>query len=127
MKVVAIDNDEIFCFLIVELLNKCGVEDVESYLHAEDALFALKKQQNEKALPDLILLDINMPVMDGWDFLTAFGQTHWSKTIPIWVLSSSDYPEDIRRARAYPTVQDVLLKPVSMQTLKEKLQQHMEL
>ena len=71
--------------------------------------------------PDIIFLDINMPVMDGWEFLEAYRaiEEKLPDTISIYLVSSSVDKNDIMRSRQFKYVTDYLVKPV----YKEKFSQ----
>jgi CheY-like chemotaxis protein len=86
------------------LLRKTGLE-VRAAHHGLDALRKLQ----EDGPPRLMVVDLNMPVMDGWDFLQQC-----PPGIPIVVLSGVD---DVYRTRAHPDVVAVLQKPVTMDAL----------
>lgn len=77
--------------------------------------------ENGKASPDLILLDINMPVMDGWDFLEKFSEMSVSKDIPVVMLTSSINPDDIEKAKSHQLVKGFLSKPLNREKLDEVL------
>ncbi|MFZ6052644.1 response regulator [Halocola ammonii] len=120
-----IDDDPIYVFgakRVMELADFC-----KSYLifhNGEDALnqlSALIEKGDQEALPDLILLDLNMPIMDGWQFLEEFSRIPCCKKITIFIVSSSVNPSDIEKAKEYSQVSDYLIKPVTMQRLKEVL------
>jgi len=66
-------------------------------------------------LPDVILLDINMPIMDGWDFLEwhKANKTRFAKDVPIFMVSSSIDWRDIERAKNYESVIDYMSKPLT--------------
>lgn len=66
-----------------------------------------------EALPDLILLDINMPVLDGWQFLAAFSALPKPREVPVIMLTSSIDPQDMARAHAFPSVRGFFSKPLS--------------
>ena len=64
-----IDDDIIYQTIINKLIQKSGVFSTHSsFMNGKDAITALKNvlEQDESCVPDIILLDINMPVMDGW-------------------------------------------------------------
>ena len=65
------------------------------------------------------LLDLNMPLMSGWEFLELFNNEKYSifRDIPIIVLSSTIDPEDINKSKSYPNVIDFLPKPITSETL----------
>ncbi|GER60406.1 response regulator [Patiriisocius marinus] len=74
-------------------------------------------------LPDLILLDLNMPIMDGWQFLDNFTQIEVDKKIIIYIVSSSIDPVDIERSKKYGMVSNFVVKPISTDKVKEIMQE----
>jgi CheY-like chemotaxis protein len=78
---------------------------------------------NAQMLPDIILLDINMPVMDGWDFLDAYSPLHSqvAKKIRIYILSSSISESDMDKANRNPLVSRFVSKPIPESLLEEFL------
>lgn len=118
-----IDDDPIFVFgikKIMELVGFCNGFMV--FCNGEEALNNIKAiiSANEK-LPDVILLDLNMPVLDGIQFLEEFTKVPCKKKIIIYVVSSSVDPEDILRAKSFENVSDYIVKPISVEKLKEIL------
>lgn len=118
-----IDDDPIYVLCtkrIMELADFC-----ESFLifhngkEALDRLTAIIK--NGEHLPALILLDLNMPVMDGWEFLDEFIKVPAPQKITIYIVTSSIDPADVERAKQYDNVNNYLVKPVTVNTLKEIL------
>lgn len=74
-------------------------------------------------VPDLILLDLNMPLMDGWEFLDALGELALTRQVCVFVLTSSIHPDDMAKATHYQLVKGYFSKPLDkpnvsrMQTL----------
>ena len=73
---------------------------------------------NMDSLPDLILLDINMPRMNGHEFLEEWSNRHRSEIPVIVMLTSSELKSDSDRAQQYPFVKDCILKPLNKTTLE---------
>jgi len=92
--VFVVDDDKVHHFIIKKLLEKNNIQVNPSFFeNGHDALSDLKAKLNESEnLPDLILLDINMPILDGWQFLEEFKEIKKSisKDITICVVSSSE-------------------------------------
>jgi CheY-like chemotaxis protein len=91
--------------------------------HSEDGKVTLdfiKSNRSEaENLPDIILLDLNMPKFSGWDFLRNFKNVYptLKKKIDIFILSSSIDPMDQKRSRDYPFVKGFFIKPLHKDTL----------
>lgn len=86
---------------------------VDEFLLAKEALAKLK----EGHLPELIILDINMHPMDGWEFLSEFEKLNLK--VPEVMCSSSVDPEDLRKAEDHPLVRNFLSKPLMPEHIKE--------
>lgn len=109
-----VDDDEIFQFLTRKVIEETGiVNQVKVFSNGLDAINYLKDGDGSKVLPDVIFLDLNMPVMDGWEFLEAYKQLQsgLEKPIPIYIISSSIAPTDVQKAKANSAVKDYIIKP----------------
>ncbi len=121
--VFVVDDDKIFHFIIKKLLvsNNINVEP-EFFENGLQAIEGIKsKLDNEQAPPDLILLDINMPILDGWQFLEEFRalKNRIQKEIFIYIISSSDNTVDRTRANDFKDeIKDYYLKPITIDGLK---------
>ena len=116
-----IDDDPIFIFgtkRIMQLTNFCeGFMIFHNGKEAYENLNAIII--NKEKLPDIILLDLNMPVWDGWQFLDEFIQIPNKTEITIYIITSSVDPEDIEKAKSYDAVSNYIVKPITIDKLKE--------
>lgn len=112
-----IDDDMIYQFAVKLNLKQLQLADsVLCFSNGELAkLYMIENAQKPDALPDVILLDINMPIMDGWDFLEWFKEfkENLAKSIPIFMVSSSIDWRDIEKAKSYEEVVDYMSKPLT--------------
>jgi two-component system, chemotaxis family, chemotaxis protein CheY len=121
-----VEDDKANNFLCKITLEEVGITNTRSFLRAELALNDLKEiAEKGESFPSLILLDINMPAMDGWGFLNEYRKlsAEIRSNISVLLFSTSDHPRDIEKAKFYPEVLDFLAKPMSediANSLKEK-------
>lgn len=120
-----IDDDDINNFLSKEIINMhLPHAKIDSYTKAEEALkYIEEKLQSEQPLPDIILLDINMPLMDGWGFLRALDRLDLQKLLykKIFLCTSSVYHEDKLKAQTFAFVKKLYVKPISEADLDEMI------
>jgi len=118
-----VDDDPMSSFYIKRLAELGEVANIITiYNNAQGALdYLVNYKKSDQNLPDIILLDIYMPGIDGWGFLQEFKKFKDSleKKIEIYIISSSTHPQDISKAKAIPEVKDYFQKPVTMELLKE--------
>ncbi len=130
LKIMLIDDDDISSFIYRKIIEKAGLtkDHISTFLRGQDALSHLEKTiDSVTEFPDLILLDINMPVMDGWGFLDHYSENIWpnlSKRVVVCMLSSSVYQEDINRANSYTQVSDYISKPLTTAVLEDLIDKH---
>ncbi len=117
--VMCIDDDSIVQMLSeIILLENNFCEKIIPALDGKEGLnyFLIQKllPLNMQKIPSLIFLDINMPIMDGWDFLATFNEefTTFHQQIKVIILSSSENPADIKKAKANSLVLDFIPKPL---------------
>ena len=127
VSILLVDDDEINNFISVKLIKKTLINtEISTCLngrHAIDRLIEIKNRNSEE-LPDYILLDINMPIMNGWEFLDEYERLHLDpkgKT-KIYIISSSVFNNDIIKAKSYELVRDFISKPLSIDKIKEVLE-----
>ena len=120
--VLLIDDDEVSNFLSKSALEQFGQSrNITSTLSAKQALAYLKDQLEKNEAPDLIILDISMPEMDGWEFLREYNKLNSSlkAKIAIVVLSASVHPYDEEKAEAFDIVNAFKSKPITVDMVKD--------
>ncbi|KAA5539666.1 response regulator [Adhaeribacter rhizoryzae] len=122
--ILVVDDDESYRFLVKRFLLRSGFD--QQIITAHNGWEALQKLQTMAAhgdkLPEFIFLDINMPVMDGFEFLeavTQLSQLNLSQT-KIYMCSSSRLAKDKEQAYLYP-IAGFLTKPLTLEVLKSIL------
>lgn len=116
-----VEDDPISALLIKKSLDK--IDEFGQHFHFVNgklAIDGLKKfSRKNGGNPDLILLDINMPIMNGWQFLDSLVDDPSFSSIEIVILSSSIDPYDIEKSKYYNNVSGFLSKPLNVVKLKK--------
>tara|TARA_R110000868_G_scaffold145181_2_gene365172 strand:- start:80673 stop:81092 length:420 start_codon:yes stop_codon:yes gene_type:complete len=117
-----VDDDDIYQFTMVKTIESLQlVNNIIVFSDGEEALnFMLENLNKEDELPDVIFLDINMPIMDGFQFMEEYVKIkpELGKKILIYMVSSSVDPIDIARAKKISDISDYIIKPVKKGELK---------
>ena len=116
---IILDDDVIIDFLHKKILKQAGINSsIETVYNGKLALEKLVDYNNSFHESDsvLVLLDLNMPILDGWGFLKEFEQlkTNLNYDVDIFILSSSTNSNDISRSKSNPFVRGYLKKPLSL-------------
>jgi response regulator of citrate/malate metabolism len=118
-----IDDDPMASFYIKRLAELGELADIITiYDKARGAIdYLLHHRQNLEHLPDVILLDIYMPDLDGWGFVEEYGKIkdQLAKKVDIYIISSSGHLKDINRAKSIPEIKAYIQKPVTKDKLRE--------
>jgi CheY-like chemotaxis protein len=131
-QIFCIDDDPITLMLCKKVIIKASFSnEIITSQNGEEALLYFNKikyntDNKLKKHPELIFLDLNMPVMGGWEFLDIFNTIDYSEfsSIKVVVLSSTIDPEDLKKSKSYPMVIDFLSKPITtsmLEYLKNKI------
>lgn len=121
-----VDDDDIYRFIIQKTIQKKSLADKTlMFANGLEALeFLQKKRDDNTELPDVILLDLNMPIMDGWQFLEEYIylKPKMGKKITLFVVSSSVDSKDLIKASKIAEVTDFIIKPITAEKLFNALQ-----
>ena len=119
--IMLVDDDPIFNLLTSKALERIGfTNDFQTASNGEQALRLINSYYSgTHSLPDVIFLDLNMPIMDGFGFVEAFQRlkTPRRKKTKIVILTSSTDPGDIQRAKELG-IEHYLTKPVTEHSLR---------
>lgn len=116
-----VDDDPLYNFGTKKLLEFTSfTEEVSFFLNGEAAWKDFEKRSRDGAsLPDVILLDINMPIMNGWQFLDLISAAKFTHPVKIFVISSSINQDEMDRAKTYALVVDYITKPMTLDKFKD--------
>jgi CheY-like chemotaxis protein len=123
--ILCVDDDPITLMLCKKVIAKTSFsKSIMTAQNGEDALLlfdslTLSNVNEIDNVPELIFLDLNMPVMGGWEFLDSFSSDKYLAyhSVKVVVLSSTIDPEDLQKAKKYPMVIDFLSKPITLSML----------
>ncbi len=123
--ILVIDDDPVVGLLVERANYKVQLaEQVISFYSAVDGLdYLLTLADQRKEAPEVIFLDICLPIVSGWQFLEQFNAFGWSETA-IYMLASSTDQEQINRAKKVASVKDYIVKPFTtgrLRTIKNQL------
>jgi len=120
--ILVVDDDDITNFLTQRILSRIKpTAQIIVATNGEEALrmiYSVAKKDHR--CPDLILLDVNMPVMNGLEFLTSFSSTELRKSCRIVVVTTSNNKSDFAALKEYG-IEEIISKPVTMSRMEEVL------
>lgn len=116
-----IDDDPIFVFGAKKVMELADfAKSFMIYHNGLDAIQALEPiLRSGGGAPDVILLDLNMPVMDGWQFLDKLILIPTAQQVTLYIVTSSIDPADVEKAKQYELVSDYIVKPITKEHLVE--------
>ena len=117
---IVIDDSKLDCFIAEKVIRNTGKsESIKSFLMATDALDHVKSAKPQQGAHTIMLVDIQMPIMNGFEFVEAF------ETLPpeitghytLYIISSSINENDLKRVHTYSSVKQFINKPLTSNTL----------
>lgn len=119
--VYVVDDDPLYTFSmnkVLKLTDFC--HEAKFFKNGQEALDELiPSLTGEGKIPDVIFLDISMPLMNGWQFLDNLAQYPLNEEIKIFIVSSSIDPYDTGKSSSYAIVTDYIYKPITIEKMKE--------
>lgn len=112
-----IDDDPIYQILINKIIALSDTDyEIIRFKNGKEALDNFRNDPNN--LPEIILLDLEMPIMDGWDFMSEINK-HVTGQTAIYIVSSSISYEDKERAKTFPKIKGYFSKPINSDIIQE--------
>jgi CheY-like chemotaxis protein len=116
IRIAVVDDDQVYQFIINRTVSKLTLDSkILSFSNCADFYNFLKRNLSQpQLLPDLVLLDLNSPFMNGWEFLNEFKSLKNSipKEMHIYMVTSSVDPADSRKADNYDELSGFFQKPI---------------
>jgi response regulator RpfG family c-di-GMP phosphodiesterase len=114
-----VDDNE-FVLMISEklILNHPAFDKISSFTNGQLALDSLKLTiESKEQLPEVIFLDLSMPVMNGWEFLNTISMIPEAEEIAVYLFTASKDPEDVEKAKTYFQVKGFISKSLAKHEL----------
>jgi CheY-like chemotaxis protein len=118
--VYVVDDDPLYIFSmkkVLKLTEFCN--EAKFFKNGQEALDDLIPQLEEGILPDIMFLDISMPLMNGWELLDHLVKYPRAREMKIFIVSSSIDPYDTGKSSSYHIVTDYIYKPITIEKMKE--------
>ncbi|MBW4360826.1 response regulator [Flavobacterium taihuense] len=120
--IMCVDDDPISLMLFKKVVNKAlFANEIINATNGEEAIILFNTINNTTNLkkPQLIFLDLNMPLMSGWEFLDLFNASNFFNlnNTKVIILTSTIDPEDIKKSKSYSNVIEFLSKPITIEML----------
>lgn len=125
LKFIVVDDSKLDCFIAEKIIKNTGKsESIISFQEARQALNHISTAPADEQVQTIVLVDIQMPVMNGFEFVEAFEKLPENITnhYTIYVISSSINDNDLNRVHLYPSVKQFLNKPLNSNNLAILLQ-----
>ena len=114
--IILVDDDPNFNWVSSKLIEKAAPDlKVNTYANGKTALDFFLKGNAEEKIHYIIFLDINMPIMNGWEFMDALEENDLARSysIEVYIVTSSTDPSDKETAKSHRLIKDYLEKPLN--------------
>jgi CheY-like chemotaxis protein len=121
--IMCVDDDPITLMLFKKVVQKASfAKEIINAVNGQEAITlinTINSDSNQEKKPQLIFLDLNMPVMGGWEFLDLFNASNYFNlnNTKVIILTSTIDPEDIKKSKSYSNVIEFLSKPITVEML----------
>lgn len=115
LETLIIDDDKIVCYLHERLLKKIGFLNVTFFTDSREALKYVTNSINKKFI---LFLDLNMPLLGGWEFLDRLSDRNFENKLTVYIVSSSIDERDHNKANNYNVVEAFLEKPLTYEKVE---------
>ncbi|PZX94865.1 response regulator [Flavobacterium aquariorum] len=121
--IMCIDDDPITLMLFRRVAQRASfAKEIINAMNGQEAITlinTINNNSNQGKKPQLIFLDLNMPVMGGWEFLDLLNASNYFNlnNTNVIILTSTIDPEDIKKSKLYPNVIEFLSKPITVEML----------
>jgi CheY-like chemotaxis protein len=122
---IVIDDSKLDCFIAEKIIRNTGkIESFKSFLQAKEALEYMAHAKPDEDATTYVLVDIQMPVMNGFEFVEAFENFPWEikKNYTLFVISSSINDNDLNKVQNYSSVKQFINKPLTSHNLEQLLE-----
>jgi len=119
-EILILEDDSIIALLQKYMLEKMTEIKPLLFGNGQDAIQYLDERA-DKAAEVLVLLDINMPVMNGWEFMDSFKTRNYGSKVHVAMVTSSLFKQDYEKAKQYEQIIGYYTKPLKQRDLREIL------
>ena len=120
-KTCIIDDDDVYIYAIKRLMSLQKLtDDILVFKNGKEAVdYFVAHKDNSDSLPDIILIDVNMPILDGWGFIDEYIANGFDKVkeADLYMISSSIDPRDVKKAEAISVIKKYIFKPITLDEL----------
>lgn len=117
---IVIDDSKLDCFIAEKIIKNTGIcESIKSFLGAQEALDYIRESPSAEGIHTIMLVDIQMPVMNGFQFVEEFEKlpVYVKENFSIYIISSSINDTDLKKVHTFESIRQFLNKPLTSNNL----------